>query len=197
MLYRKMSMLVGVLALGLYLAGSGLQAQEKQTQQRPGSTTGGTSATAAQGHTWQGRISNVDSAKREITLNNVKRLHEPGTKTGTAPGTSGATTRPAPGSTTAGTEAKGTMTFMVSPTAKITLDGKTATLSELKSGEYARVSSKHAENKTGSSKSDTSGKSGTSGAGSSATNKAHHTVDRVEAFTKEPASAGTRPGAIK
>ena len=212
MLYRKVSMLVGVLALGLYLAGSGLQAQEnKTTQQRPGSATGGTSATA-QAHGWSGRIANIDSTKHEINLENVHRWNPPnttgtkttGTGTGAASGTSNPAARTGSGSATEGTSAKKTMTFKVSPTAKITLDGKTATLSQLKSGQYARVSSRPAESKTGSGTSGTvtgttpSGTKGTpTGTGSGAAGKTVHTVNWIEAFTKEPASTGTRSGAIK
>ena len=213
MLYRKASVLVGVLALGLYLAGTGLQAQEnRNNQQRPGSATGGTSATA-QGHNWEGRIGNVDSTKREITLNHVKHSQGVGgSKTGTTgsgtSGTSGTTTtgsgtRTGSGSGTAD-KAKDTMTFMVSATATITLDGKTATLAELKSGQFARVSAKQSGSKTGTSgtgSTTTTGGTTTTGSGSSAAGKTH-TVDRVEAFTKEPASTGgvrgrTEPNPIK
>lgn len=202
MRFRKVSMVVGVLALGLYLAGSGLQAQEnKTTQQRPGSTTGGTSATA---HGWSGRIANVDSTKHEINLENVHRWNPSNTGTKTSGSNPAATGQPpartGSGSAASGTNAKHSMTFKVATGAKITLDGKTATLSQLKSGQYARVSSDSAEHKTGSTTSGSASgatKNPSSGTGSGAAGKTVHTVNRIEAFTKEPASTGTRPGTIK
>jgi hypothetical protein len=197
MMYRKMSVLVGVLALGLYLTGSALQAQENRANQR----TGGASAIAAQGKTWEGRISKLDSTKREITLSNVKQSQGlGGSKTGTSgtsgiSGTSGTGARTGTDSGTAD-KAKDTMTFHVSATATITLDGKTATLSDLKSGQFARVSSRQSST-SGTGTSGTSGTSGTGGktgtSGSSAAGKTQE-VDKVEAFTKEPASTGGRSG---
>jgi len=159
-------------------------AQDKGTQKDTGTQKDkGTGDTGKSGQAYQGRISKVDSDKKQITLSDARG----GTGTGTDTGTDKGTTDK--GTTDKGTTDKGhQMVFIVGDATKITLDGKDATLRDLKEGLMARVTARAQgssgtqkdKDRTGSGSGDKD--KGTTGQGQGQAMMA----DRVEAFTKAP-----------
>jgi len=170
--------------------------------------TGDTGKTGARMGVW-GRIVKVDTAKRTLVLGDVVRAGTGKSTTGTGGsdkgGTGGDKGTGATGSDKSGTGTGGNkqVTFMVAESAKITLDGKEATLSDLKDGYFARVhmqkSGSAGKGGTGGSdKGATGGDKGKAGTGAAddkggtgAGDDRTRTAHRVEAFTKRPADFGT------
>lgn len=133
---------------------------------------------ADKGHSFTGRIARVDSEKRTVELRDA----HPGTSFGGGKGTDGKGTATADKGDKGDKAAAGrSMTFHLGTTAKITLDGKTATLKDLKEGAYARVHT------TGAGKSTGTGGARAADKGTD-TAKAGRTMeaDRIEVFTKAP-----------
>src|SRR5262249_39618659 len=80
----------------------------------------------------EGKIQSMDVGKRELVLADARPTPAPGGK----------------GTEEKGKEEKGrTMTFTVAENAKVTLDGKPATLNDLKAGQFARVYARQGETK--------------------------------------------------
>ncbi|SRR5258708_7570121 len=111
-----------------------------------------------------GKVSKVDVTKHELTLTDVKAVL-------------GATDKAADKSTTADKDKGALYTFDVADNAKITLDGKTCELKDLKDGFFAHVWTMKAE-KTEKSDKD-----------KGAAALPRWKTDHIEAFTKEPPAA--------
>jgi len=180
-------------------------AQDKGNQKDTGTQKDkGTGDTGKSGQTFQGRISKVDSDKKQITLSDVRG----GTGTGTGSGTTdkGTTDK---GTTDKGTTDKGTtdkggsdkgtdtgkgqqMVFSVGDATKITLDGKEATMRDLKEGLTARVTARAqgsggAEKDRGTKDRTESGSGDNKDKGTTGQGQGHAMMaDRIEAFTKAP-----------
>jgi len=161
-----------------------------------------TTTSAGQNY-YQGKIQTVDADKRTVMLSDAR--HHRGTKGGTSGKGSGTTGRAGDrAADRADTKATGKkMTFTLSRDAKITLDGKTAELKDLKSGQYARV---YVAGKTGTGSSGTGKDTGGTGKDTAGTGKATADKDttgtgrdtkvmmaqRIEASTKAfPKGTGT------
>jgi len=161
---------------------------------------GDKSSTASRG-TYMGRIVRVDIDKRTLVLGEITERDGKRITTGSGTGTGSGTEKPGTGTaggdrTGKGTAADRTMTFTLNDKTRISLDGKEATIRNLKMGLYARVH-------TDSGTSGTSGKATTGGTaadrdktGSSSTGRMM-TATRIEAFTKAPARTGTGSGTGK
>jgi hypothetical protein len=117
--------------------------------------------------TFSGKISKVDATKHELILTDVKA-------TGTTEKSATADK-----STTADKDKLASYTFDVAENAKITLDGKTCELKDLKEGTFARVWTMKAEK---ADKADKTEKD-------KGLAVPHLKTDHIEAFTKEPPAA--------
>ena len=139
------------------------------------------------GGTYLGKIQEIDATKRTLILQNVKAVTQRGTATDRVVYVSvtpeAATllgpvaSEDPPAEKAQQKTAAGVYAFIVAPVVEITLDGKSTVLKSLKVGQFARVHvSKNNPTTTGADK-DTPSK------------KDRWEVDRIDAFTKEPAEA--------
>jgi len=209
--YRFLPFALALLAL------VGLVALQSAAEDKPTGDRGSEKGTTTKGMgTYTGKIVRVDADKHTIVLGDIQGRGGKGSGSGTGSGTD---SDKATGSdkTASDTGDKGktgnrTMTFSVSDKTRISLDGKEAKLSELKSGLYARVttdrSGKGGSGTTGDKSSGTSGtnkaddkSSGAAGAGrdtekggTGSSADRVRTATRVEAFTKAPTDTKSGTG---
>lgn len=145
---------------------------------------------SGRGSAFQGRVAKVDADKMTIELRDAKAW--------AAGGTGGE--RDAKPARDKGRDADAgrSMTFKVGDRATITLDGKEAKLSDIKADAWARV---HAGGAGGTGRDKgtdrdgkgTADKGGDSGTGAGGT----LTATKVEVFTKDPGTGGTRDSGTK
>lgn len=170
----------------------------------------------ASASTIQGKIMRVDPEKRTLVLGEVKRGAGIGGDKGTGGTTgTGGDKGTGTGDKGTGTGDKGTggdkgsanqgqeLTLMVAENAQITLDGKKAELRDLRQNQFARVSLRQSDRGTGGDKGTTGkgteGDKGTTGKGTEGNKSGaekgtgagnvggrNMTVDRIDAFSKEP-----------
>ncbi len=146
-----------------------------------------TKKTLKPGGTYLGKIQEIDVTKRTLVLQNVKAVTQRSTlgerilyvsfapEAGTPP--ESAASQDPPAEKVQEKTASGVYAFILAPVVEITLDGKSTVFKSLKVGQFARVHvSKNSLALTGTDK-DTPGK------------KNRCEVDRIDAFTKEPAEA--------
>jgi len=224
--YRFLPFALALLAL------VGLVALQSAAEDKPTGDRGSEKGTTTKGMgTYTGKIVRVDADKHTIVLGDIQGRGGKGSGSGTS---SGSGTGSGTGSDKAGSSDKATgsdktasdtgdkgktgnrtMTFSVSDKTRISLDGKEAKLSELKSGLYARVTT----DRSGKGGSGGSGTTGDKSSGTSGTNNADdkssgaagagrdtekggtgssadrvRTATRVEAFTKAPTDTKSGTG---
>jgi len=192
--------LAGMVALLAACIGGAVFADDKTGGDKSGGDKSGAGTASARKY-YTGKIASVDTDKRTLVLGDF--IGGTGTGTGgtgtggkgTGTGTGGTGTGTGTGDKgTTGTGSNRKMTFTLSEKATITLDGKDATMRDLKAGLYARV---HPDRKgtTGGSgdKSTTGGTGRDTGRDTGGTGTAGQsmTTSKVEAFTKAPRGDST------
>jgi hypothetical protein len=195
---------VFVSVLTLLLFAGLMAAQNPQQTQRPQGTQGN-QPNPNRGEMFEGKIAGIDASKHEFTVSDVRHLPSAGTTTGT-PGTTGrpantGTDRPGVGRTD---QEKGgaahMMTFRAANDARITLDGRSATFTDLKQGLFVRITSQPVQGTapgttgTPNKGTGTSGTQGTTGTQGPSAQGQIHTAERIDAFTKAPPGFGTGTG---
>jgi hypothetical protein len=180
-----------------------------------GAGTRDTGRAGAETGIFTGRITRVDTDKRSIELNDARpTAGGTGKAVGTEPGPFGrrdtagsakdaarADTKDAGSKAIGGVAAGRTMTFSLSERARITLDGKEATLRDVRLNAYARVYTTAAGTDKDAGRAgtrDTAGRTkdaGSKGTGAGVT--ATMTAERVEVFTRDPGTSGDRTGGTR
>jgi len=189
---------IGLLAAG-FVAVMMATAQDRTTTKDTAVKDSGRPGTEGGMHSYTGRIARVDADKRTIELKDVRTT---GTGTGVGGTKDAATTTKDTATKDSGLRDGGTkdsglkggrmMTFRLGDKARITLDGKAATFSDLKADLYARVSTSARatgtvrDKDTGTTVKD-SGRTGKDVGGVGRMMDA----ERVEVFTKDPGTGGT------
>jgi hypothetical protein len=168
---RHHILLLGLLA-GALLAGSLLAGQAGSDKDTP-----------KPGGSYLGKIMEIDVTKRTLILQNAKAVTRatPGVERVVLVRFAGGDDPPAEKAQEKATS--GVYTFVAAPLAVITLDGKSAVLKNLKVGQFARV---HVAKSSEPTKTDTDK--------DKATKKDRWEVDRIDAFSKEPAGAARGKG---
>jgi len=219
--YRFLPFALAMLALVGFVAAQ-TAAEDKPGADRRADDRGDKGTTTKGMGVYSGKIVRVDSTSHTIVLGDIKGRGGKGTGAGSGTGTgagAGAGTGSDKTATDRGDTDKGktgnrTMTFKASDKARITLDGKEGTFSDLKAGLYARVHTDRSGSAgsggtggtSGTEKSGATEKSGTktggdAGAardtekgGTGGTADRVRTATRIEAFTKAPTDTGTGAG---
>jgi hypothetical protein len=192
----RLGSLLAVLGLAVILGTAAAQQSDNTKNQ----------GNAYQVQSFEGKIGSIDASKHEILVQDARVVPSP---TATRP--TGAPGNPPSGAGTSdrglgrnettnrGTTGSGMMTFHAASTARITLDGRTTTFSELKQGQFVRIMARSAENPNP--------KTGAPGAGATRTEDRGANVrgpvlmaERIDAFTQAPPgfnSGARQPGSEK